>query len=77
MNANPAGPSRRGALSGRPSRTKWLAHGAALSVQLAVVLFVAGTLGRGGKFDLGLLFVGVAFVYFVAYAVVVSVPVAS
>ncbi len=66
--------SPRGVLSAS-SRTKWLAHGVALSVQLAVVLLVAWRLGAGGKFDLGLLFVGVAFVSFCGYALVVSVPV--
>lgn len=60
---------------GAPRRI-WLAHGAALGVQLAVVLACAWRLGAGGKFDLGLVFVGVAFVYFSAYALVVSVPVA-
>ncbi len=68
-------PSLRERLSGQ-SRTKWLAHGLALSVQLAIVLVVAWDLGSGGKFDFAGLFAGVAFVYFCAYAMFVSVPVA-
>ena len=70
-----AAPSLQGVLSG-PSRAKWLTHGVALSVQLVLVLLVAFSMGSGGKFDLGLVFVGIAFVGFGAYALVMSVPVA-
>lgn len=67
-------PSFRGIL-GASSRPLWRAHGVVLSLQLAVVLVVAWNFGTGGKFDFGLLFVGLAFVCFAAYAAMVSVPV--
>ncbi|MDP2275183.1 MAG: hypothetical protein Q8K32_30845 [Archangium sp.] len=68
-------PSLRGTMS-EQSRSKWLAHAIALGVQLAIVLLAALGLGSGGKYGLGLLFAGLAFIYFCVYATIVSVPVA-
>ncbi len=70
-----AASSLRGTMS-EQSRSKWLAHAIALGVQLAIVLLAAWGLGAGGKYGLGLVFAGIAFVYFCVYAMIVSVPVA-
>ena len=67
-------PSLRGAMS-EQSGSKWLAHAIALGVQLAIVLLAAWGLGSGGKYGLGLLFAGLAFIYFCVYATIASVPV--